>query len=233
MIERKIGEIFEHEGEWYQCVEGERCHECSFRKIDCSISNIGDCTDKRTDGVKVTFKKLEKVGAPYVYNGTTCQLYKSPIPIYATEAGYKIVRYDMIEVEIKQKQRNMEEKRLNLKPFDLEAAKAGKPVCTRNGRKARVVCFDAKFERPILVLIRDGEGERAHFYYEDGRCDRKQDFNDDLMMLPEKHEGWVNVYKTSIWRNVGSLYQTKEEAILKIDRSDGDYVDTVKIEWEE
>lgn len=33
---------------------------------------------------------------------------------------------------------------LTLKPFDLEAAKQGKPVCTRDGRKARIVCFDLK-----------------------------------------------------------------------------------------
>lgn len=49
-----------------------------------------------------------------------------------------------IFVEIKQKQEDMEEKNLNLKPFDLEAAKAGKPVCTRDGRKARIICFNAK-----------------------------------------------------------------------------------------
>ena len=38
----------------------------------------------------------------------------------------------------------MEDKTLNLKPFNLEAAKQGKPVCTRDGRKARIICFDAK-----------------------------------------------------------------------------------------
>ena len=64
-MERKIGEIFEHKGEWYQCVEGGTCYECSFRHIDCNISNIGDCTDKRTDGVTVIFKKFEKVGEPH------------------------------------------------------------------------------------------------------------------------------------------------------------------------
>ena len=36
----------------------------------------------------------------------------------------------------------------NLKPFDLEAARAGSPVCTRDGRKARIVCFDKKGSEP-------------------------------------------------------------------------------------
>ena len=49
----------------------------------------------------------------------------------------------------------MKEKKLNLRPFDLEAAKAGKPVCTRDGRKARIICFDAKCNKPIVALIYD------------------------------------------------------------------------------
>lgn len=31
-----------------------------------------------------------------------------------------------------------------MKPFNLEEAKAGKPVCTRDGRKARLICTDLK-----------------------------------------------------------------------------------------
>lgn len=49
----------------------------------------------------------------------------------------------------------MNKKKLNLKPFDLEAAKQGKPVCTRDGRKARIICFDAKGNNPIVALIYD------------------------------------------------------------------------------
>lgn len=30
------------------------------------------------------------------------------------------------------------------KPFNLEEAKAGKPVCTRGGHKAKIICFDAR-----------------------------------------------------------------------------------------
>lgn len=42
----------------------------------------------------------------------------------------------------------------NLKPFDLETAKAGKPVCTRDGRKARIICFDMNsFNNHIIVAL--------------------------------------------------------------------------------
>lgn len=29
-MERKIGEIFKHGDEWYQCVEGNYCKSCGF-----------------------------------------------------------------------------------------------------------------------------------------------------------------------------------------------------------
>ena len=94
MMERKIGEIFEFKGEWYQCAEGTGCYKCDFNfNEDTCVAENPHCTC-RSDHRNVVYKKLEKVGNPYVYNGTTCQLYKSPIPIYATSSDYKIVRYD-------------------------------------------------------------------------------------------------------------------------------------------
>lgn len=85
----------------------------------------------------------------------------------------------------------MEEKKLNLKPFDLEAAKAGKPVCTRDGRKARIVCFDVKGSaRPIVALISDEEGDESTFvFYENGRVYAEHGTDFDLMMNPESTRG--------------------------------------------
>lgn len=123
-----------------------------------------------------------------------------------------------------------------MKPFDLEAAKAGKPVCTRDGRKARIICFDAKCNKPIVALIYDCNKETVLQYLENGRFFVDQIDKYDLMMLSWKKEGWVNVYKSY---NVGkkipcmaSIYPTKEEA-KKSSVVGFDYVDTVKIEWEE
>ena len=127
----------------------------------------------------------------------------------------------------------MEEKKLNLKPFDLEEAKKGKPVCTRNGHKARIVCFDVKGANyPILTLVEECGKESTYCYDACGKSTVNTDM--DLMMLPEKHEGWVNVYKTSkMGRNIGTLHPTKEVALSKVDMTDDDYITTTKIEWEE
>ena len=45
------------------------------------------------------------------------------------------------------------------------------------------------------------------------------------MMLSEKKEGWVNVYKDTV-------YDTKDEALIVRSESRG-YIDTIKINWEE
>lgn len=119
-----------------------------------------------------------------------------------------------------------EEKKMNLKPFDIEAARSGKTVCTRDGRKARIICFDRKNDSEPIVALIDNNGYESNLNYNvNGRYKGDVEHCLDLMMLPEKKEGWVNVYKER-------CYETKEEALKK--KYDGaTYVDTVKIEWEE
>lgn len=43
-------------------------------------------------------------------------------------------------------------------PFDLEKAKAGAKVVTRDGRQARCIFFNAKGKYPIVVLYMEPEG---------------------------------------------------------------------------
>ena len=125
-----------------------------------------------------------------------------------------------------------------MRPFDLEAAKAGKPVCTRDGRKARIVCFDAtnKANLPFIVLIEDNGCEDIFFYGEDGKCNRGDEY--DLMMLPEKKEGWVNIFNhdNNVSWAENEIYPSEERAknaALKIDGNMLKYIATVKIEWVE
>ena len=134
----------------------------------------------------------------------------------------------------------MEEEKLNLKPFNLEEAKAGKPVYTRDGRKVRIICFDAKCDnRSIIALIEDGKDEEVHKFHKDGRLFRLDESPKDLMMLPEKKEGWVNVYRDCDGVNItkdDNIYSSKEAAMASaqiIDGNGNSYVATTKINWEE
>ena len=79
-MERKIGEIFEFGGEWYQCIIG-HCNQCSFDEAGtCKFIGNPYCA-YRNDKKLACFKKLEKVGETYekrVSDGTfsTFQRYK-------------------------------------------------------------------------------------------------------------------------------------------------------------
>ena len=231
-MERKVGEIFEYNGEWYQCVEG-NCAYCSIQDEACEQRIINDvCKLNRI------FKKLEKVGESY-----SCNYYgdnrlimmqeynlfnlddvtnEDKIPMYITDYKHK-----RIAIEIKETKEDMEENKLNLKPFDIQKAREGKPVCTRDGRKARIICFNREsIGFPIIALVKNGDIEGVYQFDDKGRSnidDGKRGY--DLMMLPEKKEGWVNVYKHF-------AYRTKEEAQSNIN-PDNELIDTIKIEWEE
>lgn len=77
----------------------------------------------------------------------------------------------------------------DLKSFDLNAAKAGKPICTRDGRKARIVCFDKNNLLPIVALVTGGDGLETVFqYHPNGQTHEYVEHPEDLMMLIEKKE---------------------------------------------
>ena len=119
----------------------------------------------------------------------------------------------------------------DMKEFNLEAAKAGAKVCTRDGREVRIICFDAKSEYPILALIMCGDGkEYLYTYAIDGYAIDVAGFTADLFMSPTKHEGWVNIYREYGLYVLG-IYET--EAMAKQEIIPSGYVATAKIEWEE
>lgn len=243
-MERKVGEIFEYNGEWYQCIHTksfgcENCDLATKSNIHCSdVFEIrGECLScYRKDGKSVIFKKLEKVGDPYVAYGLTRQKYKLHVPLVITD---EILDEDIscdevngiVDIRAKQNKENMEEEKLNLKKFDLEAAKAGKPVCTRDGRKVRIICFDTinKGNYPIIALLEDKGYEAVFYYNKDGKCNVGTER--DLMMLPEKKEGWINLCKNNHGDTLAvGVFPSREEAVSNCPPS---YLGTIKIEWEE
>lgn len=91
-----------------------------------------------------------------------------------------------------------------MKPFNLDEAKAGKPVCTRDGRKARIICFDAKGIRDdayIVALITGSDGfEQVLSYDSKGKFKYASDSEHDLMMFEE-----IDTLPKS-WEEFHSLY---------------------------
>ena len=77
----------------------------------------------------------------------------------------------------------------SMKNFDLEAAKRGAAVCTRDGRNARIIAFDCKGcgMKPILALIDMGDWKQSASWTERGEI--IEDFKDasDLMMRDDDY----------------------------------------------
>ena len=114
-----------------------------------------------------------------------------------------------------------------MKPFDLEAAKAGAKVVNRAGCVVRLVCFDVDSHDgfPLVGIVRDTaeSGEYIARYKADGGNCFKGISDKDLFMAPVKREGWVNI-------NESRVYITKEKARASVT----DYpAIVVKVEWEE
>lgn len=102
-------------------------------------------------------------------------------------------------------------------------------VVTRSGRKVRIICTNYNSTQPIIAEI---EGlEYAESFTVEGKV---RDSSLALFFAPEKHEGWVNIFKSSKGDNVinSDIFESKEDAEEAGGRCLG-YIATAKIEWEE
>lgn len=131
-----------------------------------------------------------------------------------------------------------------MRKFNFDEAKNGAPVQTRDGRKARIICFDAKdknhYKAPIVALVSNSDGDDETNIRYGVRGNYRVDDDDvlDLFMAPTKHEGWVNIYRnvhTGQIRVSEHSYETELDACGMILDNDSQksYIATCKIEWEE
>ena len=120
-----------------------------------------------------------------------------------------------------------------MKQFNLEEylKNPSRKVVTRFGNKVRIICTDAKCDHPVVALVegRFSDYESIGRYTKDGRYYANETTMSDLIFAPEKHEGWVNVYRDleSGELYCGYVHNSEEEAKKR------GGIATVKIEWEE
>ena len=120
-----------------------------------------------------------------------------------------------------------------MKQFNLDEylENPSKKVVTKDGRNVKIHCTNCVGPHPVIAEI---EGEKySYFYDKNGGYHFRPSIN-DLFFAPEKHEGWVNVYKEfeSNSNYMGRIYNSEEEAKKKTDIN-GIYLATIKIEWDE
>ena len=127
-----------------------------------------------------------------------------------------------------------------MKQFNLEEylANPSRKVVTRDGRPVKIYCTNYTRAQNIIAQI-EGNDYSASFH-KDGIFINGEESNCDLFFAPEKHKGWVNIYKAGVHREtivcmanryVGSCIWPTEEAAKTA--ADPDPVATIKIEWEE
>lgn len=122
-----------------------------------------------------------------------------------------------------------------MKQFSLEeyVKNPSRKVVTRDGSKVRIICTDKKGACHIVALIErsDGVAEETVTYAKNGEFFGGSSYKFDLFFAPEKHEGWVNVYKAGNTPYSDTCIWPTEEEAKKW--KNNDYVATIKIEWEE
>jgi hypothetical protein len=133
-------------------------------------------------------------------------------------------------------------KQSNMKSFDLEKAKQGHPVQTRDGRDVEILKTDVKSNDPIVAVVRNNDrDEIVRVYKETGRYEARDIARGlDLFMKATKKEGWINVFRvgklklgTPFGYWCGDIHKTKQDALQAKIGKGGIYIDTIKIEWEE
>lgn len=126
-----------------------------------------------------------------------------------------------------------------MKKFDIELAKAGHPIQTRDGKPARIICYDrvSSSNNPIVALVSNRGEERTYYYTEEGVFAGDWSRESNLFMVPTEREGWVNVYPMSsqtankdFTAQCSNVYKTEPEALRA---RNNHCIATIKITWEE
>lgn len=85
-----------------------------------------------------------------------------------------------------------------------------KPVQTRDGRKARILCTDFQADGPIVAAVSYWNGEEVLVRYQNTGIHFTARYDQlDLINIPEEVVKYVNVYQGS---KIGLLYNSEAEA---------------------
>ena len=117
-------------------------------------------------------------------------------------------------------------KQFNLKEYPKNPLRK---VVTRDGRNVKILCTNFTKAQHIIAQIEGNDYSTA--FHKDGIFVNGVESNCDLFFAPEKHEGWINVYKDGDhFYSSMDIFKTKEKAEALSCRS---CIATVKVEWEE
>ena len=124
-----------------------------------------------------------------------------------------------------------------MKPFNLEEylADPSRKVVTRDRKAVKILCTNYDSRQPIIAEIEGHDYSQS--FTKDGRYhndNRNSPY--DLFFIPEKHEGWINLFRdccSGVNYPGCRLFSTAIEAKQCLAINDNRHIATIKIEWEE
>lgn len=132
-----------------------------------------------------------------------------------------------------------------MKQFNLQEylKNPNRRIVTRNGKSVKIICTDKrdKDDYNIVALIHEKNEDVCDTFTIDGKYSFSMtDHYNDLFFVPDKKEGWINIYRSDYDDEMlipgDSICETKEAAIKEVAEEKenfGSLVATIKIEWEE
>lgn len=131
-----------------------------------------------------------------------------------------------------------------MKQFSLEKylKNPSRKIITREGNPVKILCTTySNPSYPIVAEIYYSENNvaKSYTFTKKGEKISYMETSDDLFFMPEKHEGWINIYKENMEIkgkdeefSGAHIYSSKEKA-LGAGRCFNGYITTTKIEWED
>lgn len=131
-----------------------------------------------------------------------------------------------------------------MKQFNLQEylKNPNRRIVTRNGKSVKILCTDKrdKDDYNIVALIHEEDEDVCDTFTIDGKYSSStKDHYNDLFFVPDKKEGWINIYRSDYDDETlipgDSICETKEAAIKEVAEEKenfGSLVATIKIEWE-
>ena len=121
-----------------------------------------------------------------------------------------------------------------MKQFNLEEylKNPSRKVVTRDGHPVRIICTDKENAYPVIALVKILYCEITIECTANGKYEQNNETKWDIFFAPEKHEGWINIYRDTILSGAYYKYIYPSEEDAKENACSG-AIATIKIEWEE
>lgn len=105
-----------------------------------------------------------------------------------------------------------------------------KPVQTRDGHPARIICTDMIGDRPIAAIITETERTESVLQYRADGQFGEMPYRLDLINIPVRHKRWMNLYYNT---TLTEIYTTRAAADYAESSARPNRIACIEIEFEE